>query len=117
MATITSYINDSVLVSTTENLSKSQSAGLELVLASTIGNIVNVNFSTNTFYNTIDASSLGYNNNKSIISWSASLSASINIGKSTMVQMISNYVAKRLTPQGEISPSFVFNTGFREELL
>lgn len=117
MTSITRYMNDSVLLSTTENLSKSQSAGLELVLTSTFGDLVNVNLSTNTFYNTIDASSLGYNNNKSIISWSANLSAGINISKSTVVQITSNYIARRLTPQGEMSPSFILNTGFKQEFL
>lgn len=113
---ITRYINDTVLLTTTENLSKSSSAGLELVLASQIGEKLNVNLSTNTFYNVIDASRLGYGKKKSIISWSANLSANYNITKSTVLQITSNYIAKRLTPQGEMSQSFVFNTGFKQEL-
>jgi outer membrane receptor protein involved in Fe transport len=117
MTSITKYMNDTVLLTTTENLSKSQMAGLELVLTSTIGDIANINLSTNTFYNTIDASQLGYSSNRSIITWSANLSGSLNITKSTVIQVTSNYVAKRLTPQGEMSPSFVLNTGFRQEFM
>jgi len=115
MTSITKYINDTVLLTTTENLSKSQSLGLELVLTTNINNLVNLNLSTNTYYNTIDASSLGYSNNKSTVTWSANLSAGVNITKSTVLQITSNYIAKRLTPQGEMMPSFVMNSGFRQE--
>jgi outer membrane receptor protein involved in Fe transport len=115
MTSITRYINDTVLLTTSENLSKSQSIGLELVLTSNFNNLASLNLSTNTFYNTIDASSLGYSNNKSTISWSANLSAGVNITKSTVLQITSNYIAKRLTPQGEMMPSFVMNAGFRQE--
>jgi outer membrane receptor protein involved in Fe transport len=117
MTSITRYINDTVLLTTSQNLSTSKSAGLELVLTSAIGEIANINLSTNTFYNTIDASQLGYSNNKSIISWSANLSISLNLSKSTVIQITSNYVGKRLTPQGEMMPSFVLNTGFKQEFL
>ena len=114
MTSITRYMNDTVLLTTTENLSKSQSIGLELVLTT---NINNLNLSTNTYYNTIDASSLGYSSNKSTVTWSANLSAGVNITKSTVLQITSNYIARRLTPQGEMMPSFVMNTGFRQEFL
>jgi outer membrane receptor protein involved in Fe transport len=115
MTSITRYINDTVMLTTSENLSKSQSLGLELVLTTNINNLVNLNLSTNTFYNSIDATSLGYSNNKSIVSWSANLSTGVNITKSTVLQITSNYIAKRLTPQGEMMPSFVMNAGFRQE--
>jgi outer membrane receptor protein involved in Fe transport len=115
MTSITRYLNDTVLLTTTQNLSKSQSAGLELVLTSTIGEIANINLSTNTYYNRIDASSLGYSSNKASFIWSANLSAGVNISKSTVIQVTSNYIARRLTPQGEMSPSFVMNTGFKQE--
>ncbi len=117
MTRITNYINDTVLLTSLQNLTKSQSAGLELILTSNIRDVVTINLSTNTFYNTIDASSLGYYKNKSIITWSANLSAGINISTSTVIQITSNYGARRLTPQGEMSPSFVMNTGFRQEFL
>jgi hypothetical protein len=39
----------------------------------------------------------------------------VNITKSTVLQITSNYIAKRLTPQGEMMPSFVMNAGFRQE--
>jgi outer membrane receptor protein involved in Fe transport len=116
MTDISRYINDTIKLTTRENLIKSSSAGLELVLSTTFGQFATVNLSTNAFYNTIDASNLGYSNNKSIISWSANLSAGINLSKSSVLQMTSNYIAESLKPQGKQLPSFFVNTGFKQEL-
>lgn len=117
MTSLTKYMNDSVLVTTRFNLSKSTSAGFEFIVATTLAKIINVNFSSNTFYNTIDASSLGYSSNKSNISFLLNLNSSVNLTKSTMAQFTSNYVSERLTPQGKQLPSFVMNMGFRQEFL
>lgn len=117
MTDITRYINDNVKLTTKENLTKSGSAGLELVLAKTFGTLGNINLSTNTFYNRIDASGLGYSKNKSIITWSANLSAGINLSKSSVIQVTSSYVGENLTPQGRQLPTFVINSGFRQEFL
>jgi outer membrane receptor protein involved in Fe transport len=116
MTDIVKFINDTVKLTTRENLTRSNSAGLELVLSTAIGELATFNMSTNTYYNSIDASSLGYSGNKSIISWSANLSAGINLSKTSVLQVTSSYVAKTLTPQGKQLPTFVMNTGFRQEL-
>jgi outer membrane receptor protein involved in Fe transport len=117
MTDITRFINDTVKLTTRENLTKSSSAGLELVLSSSIGNLANINLSTNAFYNTIDASGLGYSSSKSIIAWSANISAGINLSKSSVLQITSSYTAETLTPQGKQLPAFVLNTGFKQEFL
>ncbi|MEI8086616.1 MAG: outer membrane beta-barrel protein, partial [Paludibacter sp.] len=65
---------------------------------------------------TIDASALGYSNNKSTVSWSANGSVSFNLTKSTVWQFTSNYSAETLTPQGKRLPTFVMNTGFKQEI-
>jgi outer membrane receptor protein involved in Fe transport len=116
MTDITRFINDTVKLTTRENLTKSNSAGLELVLSAAIGEVATINLSTNTFYNTIDASNLGYSTRKSIVTWSGNLSAGLNLSKSTVLQITSSYVAETLTPQGKQLPSFVLNTGFKQEL-
>jgi outer membrane receptor protein involved in Fe transport len=116
MTDIVKFINDTVKLTTRENLSKSSSAGLELVLSTSIGQLATLNLSTNTYFNTIDASSLGYSSNKSIITWSANLSAGINLSKSTVLQVTSSFNAETLTPQGKQLPSFVLNTGVKQEL-
>jgi outer membrane receptor protein involved in Fe transport len=117
MTDIVKFINDTVKLTTRENLAKSSSAGLELVFSTAIGKHVTLNLSTNTYYNSIDASSLGYSSNKSIISWSANMSAGIDLTKSTVLQVTSSYVAETLTPQGKQLPTFIMNTGLKQELL
>ena len=117
MTSMTRYLNDSVLITTTSNLSKSSSAGLEFVLATTLAKIINVNFSSNTFLNTIDASNLGYSSSKSNISYTVNFNSSVNFTKSSMMQLTSNYISEKLTPQGRQLQSFVLNMGFRQEFL
>ena len=117
MTSITKYLNDSVLLNTKVNLSKSSSAGFEFIVATTLAKFININFSSNTFYNTIDASSLGYSSNKSNISYLLKLNSSINLTKSSVVQLNSSYSSERLTPQGKQLPSYVMNMGFRHEFL
>jgi len=116
MTDIVKFINDTVKLTTRENLTKSSSAGLELVLSTSIGDLANINIGTNVYYNTIDASGLGYSNNKSIVAWSANMSAGINLSKSSVLQITSGYTAETLTPQGKQLPTFVMNTGFKQEL-
>jgi outer membrane receptor protein involved in Fe transport len=116
ITTITKDIGNSVFYSTLENLSKNRSAGLELVFSTTLRKFANVNLSTNTFYNTIDASELGYSENKSNIAWIANGSVAINLTKSTVLQLMSNYSSETLTPQGKRLASYVLNAGFKQDL-
>lgn len=112
---ITGYINDTVKVTTRENLTKSSSAGLELILSAMLGKYATLNLSTNAYYNTIEASSLGYGSNKSIISWSANMSLGMNLSKNSVLQVTSSYTGETITPQGKQLPSFVLNTGFKQD--
>ncbi|MEI6554331.1 MAG: outer membrane beta-barrel family protein [Paludibacter sp.] len=116
---ITSVIQNmgnGVLKSTLQNLDRSQSAGLELILSSGVGKFMTFNLSSNIFYNTIDATLLGFGKDKSTVSWSANGNVSMNLTKSTTWQITSNYSAKTLTPQGNRMPIFVMNTGIKQEL-
>jgi len=117
MTSITKYLNDSILLTTSANISKSSSAGFEFIVSTTFAKIINVNLSSNTFLNTIDASSLGYGKKKSNISWMLNMNTSANLTKSTMIQWTSNYESEKLTPQGKRLPSFVMNLGFKQEFL
>jgi outer membrane receptor protein involved in Fe transport len=114
---ITANIGNNIFQNTLQNLTKSKSSGLELVFSTAIRNYMNINLSTNIFYNTIDASEFGYSKNKDIVSWSANASVGINFTRSTVLQINSNYSAKKLTPQGTNLPTFVLNTGFKQELI
>ncbi|MEO7312282.1 MAG: TonB-dependent receptor [Chitinophagaceae bacterium] len=108
-------LNDSVLLTSIQNLSNDQSAGLELIFTAKAGNFFSANFSTNLFYNIIDASSLGYSNRKSIYSMSNILNCTFTITKNTMAQLGSNYRSARQTPQGKNYAVFVSNIGLRQD--
>jgi outer membrane receptor protein involved in Fe transport len=113
---VTRYISSTTQLTKEENLSKSQSGGLELAATRPIGAKVTINFSGNAYYNEIDASNLGYSSNRSTIAWSAKLNANYRATKSDLFQLNSNYNAKRLTAQGYRLPTFVANIGWRHDL-
>ncbi len=113
---VTRALNDTTLLTTSENLSTDQSAGVELVVAGNVGSMITTNASANAFYEEIDASNLGFGSKKSTVTWSGTLNCNVNLSKTTMIQINSNYRSSRLTPQGENLPSFVMNLGARQHL-
>ena len=117
MTEVSRFINDSVMWTTKENMFSSQSSGIEFILNSPVGKFAVINFSSNIFYNAIDASDLEYGSNQSTVSWTASLNGNFNITKNLMAQLNTRYIGKKLTPQGYQEPSFILNTGFKYDLL
>ncbi|MDD4603357.1 MAG: TonB-dependent receptor [Bacteroidales bacterium] len=113
---VTSNLNDSVLVTTIDNLATDQSAGIDLSGTWQIAKIANLNFSTSGFYSQIDASNIGYSANKSTFSWNAKLNASISITKTTLFQFTGQYRSEMLTAQGNRQPTWVINLGLRQDL-
>lgn len=109
-------INDTVMVTTLANLATDQSAGLDFSGSMSLKKIMTVNFSASAFYNQIDASNLGYEENKSAFSWNSKLNVSANITKTTIFQVNSQYRSKALTAQGMRDPSWVMNLGLRQDL-
>ncbi|TRZ71734.1 MAG: TonB-dependent receptor, partial [Bacteroidetes bacterium] len=113
--TVTYNKNDTVLVTTMQNLAHDQSAGIDFSGNALIAKILNLNFSASGFYNEIDASNIGYSKNKAALSWNAKLIASLNISKTTMLQVNGQYRSSVLTPQGMRYPTWVVNLGFRQD--
>ena len=114
--TVTIPLNDTVLLTTQQNLSNDKSAGLELIFSAKAGKFLTANLSSNFFYNKIDASNLGYSASKSIVSMSTTFNSTITITKTTMWQVSCNYRSARLTPQGKSFGTFVLNSGIRQDL-
>jgi outer membrane receptor protein involved in Fe transport len=108
---------DGIFLSTRENLSRNQSAGFELISTFLIHKTISGNFSSNVFYDQIDASNLGYSRRKSNVTWSAKLSASASVTTSTMVQISASYRAPQLTAQGSMSARYGVNIGARQDFL
>ena len=113
---VTVKVNDSVLLTTQENLSNDKSTGLEFIFSAKAGKFLSANLSSNFFYNQIDASNLGYSASKSIVSMSTNFNATATLTKTTMWQVSCNYRSARLTPQGKAFPTFVLNSGMRQDL-
>lgn len=112
----TTDLGNGLLLTTHENLATSNAAGLELTANGDVGPHLSLNFSSNTFYNSIDASNLGFSSNKSDVSWLAKVGVTLHLPRSTQVQFNSNYSSARLTAQGERRPTFVANLGVRHDL-
>jgi outer membrane receptor protein involved in Fe transport len=113
---VTVPLNDSVLLTTQQNLSNDQSAGLELIFSVKAGKSFSSNLSTNFFYNQINATNLGYFDKKTILSFSTNFNSTLSFTPNTMAQISANYRSARLTPQGKNYPSFVLNMGIRQDL-
>lgn len=114
---VTVPLNDSVMLTTQQNLSNDQSAGLELIFSAKANKFFSSNLSANFFYNQINASNLGYFDKKTIISFSTNFNSTVTITPTTVVQISAIYRSARLTPQGRNYPSFVLNTGIRQDIL
>ncbi len=114
--TVTLPVNDSVLLTTQQNLSSDQSAGLELIFSANAGKFFSANLSSNFFYEKIDATALGYNDKKSIVSMSLNYNSTFVVTPVTFLQLSCNYRSARLTPQGKRYGTFVMNAGMRQDL-
>ncbi len=113
---VTKYVNDTVLLTTFDNLASEQNAGLELIFSTKIKKFMNINLSGTAYYNQIDASNLGYSGNRSIFSWDSKLAVNIMPWKYGMIQLNANYRSERLTSQGVNLPSFGLNAGYRQDI-
>ncbi len=114
--TITKLINDSVLLTTRENLSNDQSTGLELIASANTAKFFSANISANVFYNTINTENLGITQKKSIFTFSTNFISTFTFTPSTQLQLSCNYRSARQTAQGQFYPSFVMNMGARQDL-
>lgn len=114
--TITQKLNDSVFLTTQQNLSNDQSAGFELIASYKASTWFTANLSNNIFYNLINFGTINLPKQKSIFAMSTNLNFSFNITKTTMVQSTCIFRSARQTIQGYFYPTFVSNLGLRQDL-
>jgi outer membrane receptor protein involved in Fe transport len=112
---VTTSMNDTVLVTTMENLAIDQSAGIDFSGSWQIARAANINFGASAFYNQIDASNIGYSDKKGAFSWNAKLNASFTITRTTLFLVNGQYRSEALTAQGYRLPTWVVNLGFRQD--
>ncbi len=113
---IRTLADNNVLHTSYVNLSSETSAGLELILSGQIKKRLTFIFSSNTFYNEIDASNLGLSDKRSAISSESKLALSANITNSTFAQVNAHHRSAQVTPQGESRPRFLLNLGLRQDV-
>jgi outer membrane receptor protein involved in Fe transport len=110
------YVNDTTLLESYINLANEQAAGVELIVSTTLYDIVNLNFNANGYYNVIDATNLGFSAARSNFTWDAKLTSNITLSQNTFVQFNAHYRSARISAQGSRKPLFLFNGGIRQDL-
>ncbi|MBC8027055.1 MAG: TonB-dependent receptor, partial [Steroidobacteraceae bacterium] len=113
---VTTPISPTVVVTRPENLGESMSGGLELAASNRLMTNVDFRLSGNVYYNEIDASNLGFDDERSTIGYSAKAALTARIGERHRAQLNLNTSGKRLTPQGYRRGSTVLDMGYRYQL-
>lgn len=116
LTTVVRYLDNSVLMTTKENLNSGSAAGLEMILNTQLGRVANINLSGNAYYDRINASKLGYSANKGSFAWSMSMNTNINLFQGAMLQVNSRYISSALLPQGKRNGTFVTNIGVKYDI-
>ncbi|HHH53807.1 MAG TPA: TonB-dependent receptor [Bacteroidetes bacterium] len=109
-------IGDSIVLYSATNLNTRQSGGIEATLSGRILKKHTYNITGDVYYTTIDATNLGYSNNKSSISGNIKAYSLIKLFKSSFLQLNGYYYFPSITPQGNRSDFYYFNLGFKQNL-
>jgi len=105
-----------VFLTTTENVSKSRSAGLELIANGKISPTLSYNVSANAVWTEIEPQPLGSPDTRSALTAFGRASLNWQATPKDLVQLNGFMNGKRLTPQGYISPMGAVNLGYRHKL-
>ena len=105
-----------VFLTTSENISKSRSIGLELIANGKISPTLSYSLSATPSWTEIEPQPLGSPDKRSafVVSGRASLNWQATPGDLLQIQGFAN--GKRLTPQGYVSPMAAVNLGYRHKL-
>ena len=117
LTTIRELMNSATLVSSKENVATSRSAGMEAVLSFRITDIFTAHISATGLYEQLDASNLGFPEQKSKLSWIGTWTSNLNFTRSSRFQITSHVTSRRLAPQTDYFPSVIVNLGFRQEII
>jgi outer membrane receptor protein involved in Fe transport len=104
-----------VLLTTKQNLSHSRSGGLELIASGKLTSSLTVNASANLGWTEIDASGLGFPQNRSAFTPSARAVANWQATPKDLLQLQGVLTGKRLTPQGYHEATGLMNLGYRHK--
>lgn len=116
LTAITRDLPGNVLLTTTENLGNSSSAGAEIILNADVAKWATLSLNGNLFYDQIDASRLGYGKNKGRVAWHALLNADFIPFHNATLQLNARYTSPMLLPQGRREGFFTADMGMRYEI-
>lgn len=117
------YNQNDTIYSTSENVAKSQSAGVELILKDKLFRILDLTTTVNAYYYKLDGFS--YTINDQIVtgasdenfSWDARLLASLILPYDISLQATGNYRSRRVITQGYRKPNASLDLGLRKTFL
>lgn len=115
-----SYNDGGVMYSTSQNVAKSQRAGVELILKDKFFRILDLTTTVNAYYYKLDG--FEYTINDYVVkglsdenfSWDARMMASLILPYDISLQVTGNYNSKRVITQGYRKPSFGMSFGLRK---
>lgn len=120
-----SYLKEDILMSTYENVAKTQSAGAELVIKNNFGRRLDLTTTVNLFYSKLDGFSYlpegatqpvtGESNED--FSWNARMIANLLLPASFSLQVTGNYNARQLIAQGYRKANYSLDAGIRKSFL
>ena len=110
------FISPTVLLTTRDNIGKSNAGGLEFTGNGKISSNLSFNLSGNLYYNEISAASTGLTTVRSAGSYSLKSSFDYKLTPDDLLQISGNYNGRRLTAQGYRLSSGLLNLGYRHKL-
>jgi outer membrane receptor protein involved in Fe transport len=113
---LTEYLGNGFTLTTTTNLPRNDSAGLEFTLNGSLLPKLTYNVSGNLFYNQIDATALGSSGLQSTTGLNAKVKFDYRPTADDSAQMTLTRTDKRLTPQGYVAAINLVNLGFKHQL-
>ncbi|MEG1685179.1 MAG: TonB-dependent receptor [Bacteroides sp.] len=119
------YLDGNVMKSTSENVAKTQSAGLELVGKNKLFRILDLTTTVNLFYYKLDgftyfptgATEPVIGNPDEDFSWNARMIANVILPYSISFQLTGNYNAKQVVAQGYRKANYSVDAGIRKSFM
>lgn len=112
---VSRFISPTELLTTKENLGKSNSYGVDFSGNGKITRKLSWRLSGTAYRTMIDASNLGFNGTRTAWGLTAKAGADFQLAKPDLFQVSGSYSGKRLTPQGFRLPSVTANIGYRHK--
>ena len=116
VTSVTEYLGNGFTLTTTTNLPRNDSAGLEFTLSGRLLPKLTYNVSGNLFYNQIDATALGSSGLQSTTGLNAKIKLDYRPTADDSAQVTLTRTDKRLTPQGYIAAINLVNLGYKRQL-